>query len=259
MKLASIQLDIQWHDKTANLEKAAFYVEKAMLDGCELIVFPEMFNTGFSMDTKSTLEKQEGHSSRVLCELARQFEINIIAGITQEKLGKGENVALFINKKGKIVSRYVKNYPFKLAGEHKHYSEGNEQVLFDLGSYRASLFICYDLRFPELFRKVAKDVDMIFIIASWPIARQNHWEVLLQARAIENQCFVVGVNRIGSDGNGLEYGGGSHVFSPAGVDLSSGTALQEYIVTEVILDETKKLRQSFPYLEDIKTLSEFTR
>jgi len=252
MKIASVQLDIQWHDKVANFKKAVFYVEKAALDGCELIVFPEMFNTGFSMVTNVTLEPTEGESSRILGELAKQFNIQIIAGITEERLGKGENIALFINRKGQVISRYVKNYPFTLAHEDKHYVAGDKQMVFELDDYHASVFICYDLRFPELFRKVAKEVDVIFVIASWPKARQNHWEILLQARAIENQCFVIGVNRIGSDGNGLEYGGGSHVFSPSGLDLSRGNSEEEYLVTEVSLNESKNLRQSFPYLDDIK-------
>ena len=129
---------------------------------------------------------------------------------------------------------------------------GNEQVVFEVDGIKSSIFICYDLRFPELFRKVAKDINVIFVIANWPEVRQPHWESLLQARAIENQCFIVGVNRIGKDGNDLIYGGGSNVFSPLGENLSRGGKNQEYIVTDLDTAEVGAVRERFPFLQDMK-------
>ncbi len=176
----------------------------------------------------------------------------MIAGFVEKIDGRVENIALFINRDGQVKARYIKNYPYSHAGEDKYYSSGDQQVVFDLGGSRASLFICYDLRFPELFRKVAKKVEIIFVIANWPVARQEQWEILLKARAIENQCFIVGVNRIGRDGNDLEYGGRSHVYGPSGEDISRGDQHQEYIVSPVDPAQVDKLRRELPFLRDMK-------
>jgi len=252
MKIASIQLNIIWEDKPANFERAASFIENAKKDGCDLVVLPEMFNTGFSMNANAISEPVNTKTAEFLCKIAKKNQINLIAGLVEKADGKNENVGLFINREGRIKSRYIKNYPYSCAGEDKVYSSGDEQVIFDLENHLGSLFICYDLRFPELFRKVARQVEIIFVIASWPKPRQMHWETLLKARAIENQCFVVGVNRVGRDGNDLEYGGGSHVYSPSGEDLSRGSEDQEYIVTEIDFSEVKKTRKALPFLNDIK-------
>ena len=211
-----------------------------------------MFNTGFSMNAEAITEPTNTKTSHFLCQLAKTHQINLIAGFVEKIEDENENIAVFINRNGQIKSRYVKNYPYSCAGEDKVYASGDQQVIFEFENHPASIFICYDLRFPELFRKVAKQVEVIFVIASWPKARQEHWEVLLKARAIENQCFVVGVNRIGRDGNDLEYGGGSHVYSPSGEALSRGDKNQEYIVTEIDFYEVEKTRKMLPFLDDIK-------
>jgi len=252
MKVASIQLNIVWEDKQANFERAASFIERAKRDNCDLVVLPEMFNTGFSMNADSISEPVNTKTSKFLSEIAKKHQINLIAGFVEKNADKNENIALFIDRKGQIKSRYVKNYPYSCAGEDQFYASGDEQVVFQLEDHPASVFICYDLRFPELFRKVARQIELMFVIASWPKPRQMHWETLLKARAIENQCFVVGVNRIGKDGNNLEYGGGSHVYSPSGEDLSRGDEDQEYIVTEIDFSEVTSARKSLPFLNDIK-------
>lgn len=252
MKIASIQLDIVWEDKQANLSKAERLIQQAKKDDCDLVVLPEMFNTGFSMNASSIAESVNGKTTQQLCEIAKQNNINLIAGITESLDDQFLNIAIFITRDGEVNAKYIKNYPYTPSGESKAYSTGNEQVIFDVDGVSSSLFICYDLRFPELFRKVAKQIEIIFIIASWPEIRQDHWESLLKARAIENQCFVVGVNRIGSDANKLAYAGGSHVFDPLGKDLSRGGKNQEYIVTDLDIAEVNKIRRKLPFLEDIK-------
>ncbi len=257
MKIASIQLNISWEDKEENLKRASQFVEKAAKENCDLIVFPEMFTSGFSMNSTEIAEvvsvaKQDSLTSATLCSLAKKNSINIIAGFVEKNQTQIENIAVFIARDGKIQARYVKNYPFSFAKEDQFYASGNEQVVFDLEGSSASTFICYDLRFPELFRKVAKQIDIIFVIANWPVNRQMHWETLLKARAIENQCFVVGVNRIGVDGNEMKYGGGSCVFDPLGALLSRGESIQEYIVTEIDLSEASKVRKALPFLSDMK-------
>jgi len=252
MKIASIQLNIHWEDKLSNFKQAAKFVKQAKQDNCDLVVFPEMFNTGFSMNAKKIAENRDSETTHFLCQLAKKHQINLIAGFVEKSDFGNENIAIYINREGQKKSRYIKNHPYSYAGENKVYSSGEAQAIYDLDGCPATTFICYDLRFPELFRKVAQQVKIIFVIASWPVVRQKHWEILLQARAIENQCFVVGVNRIGTDGNGLEYGGGSHVYSPLGEPLSRGGDKQEYIVTEIDLTDVDKLRKSLPFLNDMK-------
>ncbi len=252
MKIASIQLDIVWEDKRQNFEQASVFVKRAKKDECDLVVFPEMFTSGFSMNLEVVAEPTNTETTQFLCQLAKQYQINLIAGFVEKNDDRIENIALFVHRDGQVKARYIKNYPFSHAGEDKYYSSGDQQVVFDLEDSRASMFICYDLRFPELFRIVAKQVEIIFVIANWPVTRQEHWEVLLKARAIENQCFVVGVNRIGRDGNDLEYGGGSHVFDPSGKDLSRGDEDQEYIVTQIDVSQVGRLRRDLPFLRDMK-------
>ncbi|VFN08119.1 MAG: Predicted amidohydrolase [Candidatus Kentron sp. G] len=252
MKVASIQLDIAWKDKEENLKRAEHFIRIAKNDNCDLVIFPEMFNVGFSMNVASIAEPRNGPTTRKLCELAGRHDVNLIAGYAEQSDEKGKNVALSINRNGKVVERYVKNHPFSFANEHESYVPGTQQVVFKIDGAKCSMFICYDLRFPELFRKIAKDVEIIIVIANWPEVRQVHWESLLKARAIENQCFVVGVNRIGKDGNGLVYGGGSHVYHPLGEDLSRGGKNQEYIVTELNIAEVGSIREKFPFLQDMK-------
>ena len=169
---------------------------------------------------------------------------------------KGKNVAVVIDDRGKIVAEYFKMYPFSYMGEHLHYASGDSPVAFSVAGMNASVFICYDLRFPEVFRRVARSVECIFVIANWPDVRIEHWSALLKARAIENQCFLVGVNRIGSDGNGLTYCGSSHVFSPAGDLLCTGSAGDELVFADIDLAQVKKVRSQFPFLVDMNISDE---
>jgi predicted amidohydrolase len=160
-----------------------------------------------------------------------------------------------MNRKGQVIARYIKNHPFSFAKENEYYHPGNDQSIFEIDYTKCSMFICYDLRFPELFRMVARSVKIIFVIANWPEIRQAHWESLLKARAIENQCFIVGVNRIGKDGNGLVYAGGSLVCDPSGNERSRGGKQQEYISTELDVSDVDCIRKKFPFLQDMKYIT----
>ena len=256
MKIASIQLNITWHDKQANLSRAKGFIQQAAASQCELVILPEMFNTGYSMDASKVVESIDGETISTLCSLAKQHQLNIIAGLavtgSNSVESQSDNIAVFINQSGELVSQYTKNYPFSLAGEKQVYATGEKQNTYQLGDYIGSTFICYDLRFPELFRKVAKQVDFMVVIASWPSTRQYHWELLLQARAVENQCYVIGVNRIGTDGNQLNYTGGSLVCDPMGKVISTGAEEQEYIETTIDLSQSRLIRKKFPFLNDMK-------
>ena len=165
---------------------------------------------------------------------------------------KAHNIALVFDSHGKEVAKYSKLHPFNYANEGKYFASGNETIKFELDGVACSVFICYDLRFPEIFRQIAEEVEVIFVIANWPHTREMHWQNLLIARAIENQCFIVGVNRIGNDGVGLKYNGSSMVINPSGEVLLQTDKITEYDTCDIDISMVSKARKSFPFLEDIR-------
>ena len=258
MKAALIQLDIAWQDRRRNYEKAALFAGRAAADNCDLIVFPEMFNTGFSMDLAAVADEGIGETTSILSDIARKNNINLIAGFPMKSPAeeKGRNIAVVYDRTGMLVATYTKMHPFCLADEGKYYIAGENITTFDIDGMPSSVFICYDLRFPEVFRKVAKQVKAIFVIANWPASRRDHWETLLKARAIEDQFFVIGVNRTGMDGNGIVYSGASHVVGPLGQVICHGTDTDEYVVCEFNPSEVDNVRAEYPFLKDIRDCSD---
>jgi len=255
MKIALIQMDIAWESKKANYARAETFFKKAARESCDIIVFPEMFNTGFSMNISAVTEDEGGETSQVLSELAKKYGLNVIAGFAARKPGRKKlrNLAVAFDKKGSVIASYAKMHPFSLAKEDKYFSSGNTRVIFHIEEMTASVCIYYDLRFPEIFRDIAKSVQAIFVLANWPGSRKDHWETLLKARAIENQCFVIGVNRTGKDGNGIRYAGASHVYSPLGKDICAGGPGEQFIACEIDPETVTKVRSRFPFLEDMRS------
>lgn len=254
MKIALAQLDIEWESKAANLRKAESFIRKASQKSCDIVVFPEMFSTGFSMNIPSVAEDAGGEAALALSSMAKEYSLNIIAGISFKELTekKARNSAIICDRQGRLIARFTKLHPFSYVKEDEYYLPGSNVVTFRIEGIQASVFICYDLRFPEVFRMVAKEVQVVFVIANWPTARKNHWETLLKARAIENQCFVIGVNRTGEDGNGLRYAGASHIFDPTGNSICSGGEKEELLIGEIDPDEVVKVRSEFPFLKDMR-------
>jgi predicted amidohydrolase len=255
MKIALIQMDIAWESKRANYARAEKFFRRAARESCDLIVFPEMFNTGFSTNISAITEDERGETSQVLSELAKKYGLNVIAGFAVKKPGRKKlrNLAVAIDRKGSVIATYAKMHPFSFAKEDKYFSAGNTRVIFHIEGVPASVFICYDLRFPEIFRDIASGVQAIFVLANWPGSRKDHWETLLKARAVENQCFVIGVNRTGKDGNGIRYPGASHVYDPMGNDICSGDSKEQFISCEIDPETVTKVRSQFPFLKDIRS------
>jgi len=260
LKIASLQWSGVWEESSSNIDSLCSQLTEIMGQGqqeqkIDIVVLPELFHSGFSMHPERFTSMADGLLSN-LAKLAGQFGIYLIAGVAEAEVD-GED-AIFRNSGwvftpyGERSARYIKQMPFSYANEQAIYLPGNQPSLFDLNGVTCSLFICYDLRFPELFRKVAKEVEVIFVIANWPESRQSHWETLLTARAIENQCFIVGVNRVGRDGNDLNYIGGSMVINPLGQLLSYGKATDEVIITEIETSQVQQVRKQFPFLQDIQ-------
>ncbi|MFO0752056.1 MAG: carbon-nitrogen family hydrolase [Thermodesulfovibrionales bacterium] len=254
MKIALIQMDSVWEDKRENLEKAARFTRKASEEGCDLIIFPEMFSTGFSMNLPVVAEEGYGETPSFLSRIAEAYSINLIAGFAMIVPGdtRARNMAVVFTRQGRPTATYTKLHPFCLAGEERRFIPGDGPSTFTVEGVPCSLFICYDLRFPEVFRMMAREVHAFFVIANWPDSRQEHWETLLKARAIENQCFVIGVNRTGTDGNGLRYPGASAIYGPSGSLIISGGENEEFLTGEIDPAEVTALRAAYPFLQDMR-------
>lgn len=255
MKIALIQMDTAWHDHAENRMKAEAMLERAASECCTMAALPEMFAGGFSMDLDAATEATGGPTMRMLSTAAKRHGMQIIAGLALRDAGEtmGRNAALMYAPSGELAATYVKMHPFSYAGEHARYAQGAGPVTFEIaGKSHASVFICYDLRFPEVFRQVARSVSMIFVIANWPASRAAHWDALLRARAIENQCYVAGVNRVGVDGTGIAYAGGSVVYGPLGDEVIRADDAESVIVADIDLSEVDRVRREFPFLGDMR-------
>jgi omega-amidase len=253
MKIFGCQLDIAWENPLANYAKARALCANAEIPPGSLIVLPEMFATGFSMNLGVTLEQPPSKTERFASELARKLQSWVIAGLVAPgKNGKGRNEALVLSPKGEPIARYCKWHPFPLAGEHDRHEPGEEIVTFDWNGVLVAPFICYDLRFPELFRQaVRRGAHLFAVIANWPSKRHRHWINLLQARAIENQAYVIGVNRCGSDPM-HHYTGQSLIVNPHGDAMADAGEEEGMIRAEVDLAEITAWRKEFPALRDMR-------
>lgn len=251
MKAHCCQLDIVWEDKPANFARVRALVEKARPAAGDLFVLPEMFATGFTMNVRAASEGTNPGAEAFAMNLAREFGIYVVAGVVTDGQGKGLNQALAINPKGAVLARYSKIHPFSLGGETNHYAPGTEIALFEWNGLKVAPFVCYDLRFPEIFRAaVRKGAEVFVVIANWPAKRAEHWVTLLQARAIENLAFVVGVNRSGSDPQ-FAYPGRSLIVDPHGQVLADAGANESVAQAEIDPAVLANWRRDFPALRDM--------
>lgn len=256
MKVYAVQLNTVWRDKNANFKKVEELLSAAGLQSEGLVVLPEMFATGFDVRAEGIAEGVGNglvETGQFLARLAQKFQSSIVgSGIAYAKSGKRENLVEVYSPQGQLQIRYQKMYPFTYGGEHKRFDAGEELVTCKVGNFVLSPFICYDLRFPEIFRHATiNGAQIITVSANWPSARHSHWLALLLARAIENQCFVIGVNRSGGDQN-MEYLGESVIIGPKGEILAQAGGEECVLKAELDVDYLTQWRQSFPVLQDIK-------
>jgi omega-amidase len=255
MIIAACQHDIVWEDKHATQERVRALLDAHHLPRGSLLVLPEMFATGFSMNVEKIAEGEQRVTERFLSTLARENAWFVLAGVvTRGNDGSGRNEAVLFDPAGVAKARYVKLHPFSAGGESAHYVAGEEIVTVSVGEFTMSPFVCYDLRFPEVFRSAVKRGAQLFIvIANWPQARAEHWSALLKARAIENQAFVVGVNRCGADPN-HSYAGRSLILGPRGEVLAETGDQPAVIRAEIGLGDLLGYRAEFPALRDMRVL-----
>jgi predicted amidohydrolase len=252
VKVAAIQHDIVWEDAAATHELVSPMIAQAAAAGAQLIVLAEMFATGFSMHPERIAEPEGGPSEQFLLEQAAQHGATLIASIAQTGAdGRFRNNAIVAGPTGQV-QRYAKIHPFSYAGEHEHYEAGDKPLTVDIDGLRTSVFVCYDLRFADEFWALAQDTDLYVVVANWPHPRHEHWRALLRARAIENQAYVVGVNRVGSAGRTeqLPHVGGSTILDPSGIALVEGGPAPTVLVADVDADSVAGTRARFPFLAD---------
>ena len=247
LNVTIVQTTLAWHDAAAN--RSAFEKIISELDGpTDLIVLPEMFTTGFSMDAPELAEPPDGASVAWMQEMASESSAAICGSLIIEEDGSYFN-RFFCVDANSVIASYDKRHLFRLADEQHHYSQGDDRIVFELRGIRICPMVCYDLRFPVWSRNLG-DYDLLIYVANWPSRRQIAWDTLLRARAIENLAWVAGVNRIGTDGNDLPYEGGSAIIDFKGeaiADLgnSEGTA-----TATLDLDDLNAFRERFAFHKD---------
>lgn len=254
MRVIVVQPDMAWEDKSANFDQVRSLLAGAEVPAGSLIVLPEMFATGFSMNVAGIAEPAEGgETQRYVESLASQYRSTVLAGLVVRAAdGRGLNQALAIGPDGREVGRYSKMHPFTFAGEDQHYAAGDEVVVLPVGQFQVGLHVCYDLRFPELYRQsVRRGADVLVTMANFPLARQSHWLSLNVARAIENQAYVVGCNRCGRD-PGNDYGGRSLVVDPQGAVLADGGDQAGIVSADLETAVVSEYRSKFPALADMR-------
>jgi len=241
-------MNMIWEDSNENMKKVEDFVKKASENKAELILFPEMALTGFTMNVHKLFMLEEEILSWIK-KVAICNSINIGLGFAIRVDEKGENKYVIVSKEGKILTEYTKIHSFSYAGEDKNYYSGDKICICKINEFKITPFICYDLRFPEIFQIASKEANLITVAASWPKLREEHWITLLKARAIENQCYIIGVNRVGL-GAGLQYDGASIFVSPDGEILNEINSEEGLIIKDLEIKRITEVRDRFDIKRD---------
>ncbi len=254
MHVYCVQHDIHWENKTATIRSLRDLISGSRFDDGSLVIFPEMFSTGFSFNRSIVVEGTARAAEKFLRVVAKERRVYVMGGVVAGGTrGKPGNECVVFSPDGSEVARYRKLQPFAPGGEADNFSAGKEPLLFRWHGCLVAPFICYDLRFPEIQRPAARaGAQLMTFIASWPDARLAHWVKLLQARAIENQCWVAGVNRIGHDPH-LSYSGRSLIVNPHGEIVADAGDDECVIGAEVDLESLAAYRHDKPFLGDIRS------
>lgn len=250
MKIIIVQQDIVWADVAENIRRADAFIDSD--PGADLYVLPEMFSTGFCTIPEGIAEEADGLSLSWMKAKAISSNAAIAGSVAVTENGKFYNRFYFVRPDGSV-SLYDKKHLFTFGGEHERFTAGTERVVVEFRGVRILLEVCYDLRFP-IWSRNHGDYDMILYVASWPSVRVGAWKSLLVARAIENQCYVAGVNRVGSDPSN-EYSGGSMVVDPYGkIVASCEDGIEMSVSAEIDMDMLEAFRKKFPVLNDSDVL-----
>ena len=248
LKIALIQANLVWHNVKENRNQFSKKIN-AIKESVDVIVLPEMFTTGFSMQPKEVAESMQGETVKWMQKLASERNTAIAGSIIILENNNYFNRFLFVHPSGKIDS-YDKRHLFTLAGEHEVYKQGDKKSIIHYKGWKICPLICYDLRFPVWARNI-ENYDVLLYVANWPKPRINAWDILLKARAIENMCYTIGVNRVGADANNLEYSGHSVAFDFLGNEIAQILPSKEEVITFTINKETLlETRRKLNFLAD---------
>ncbi len=249
--ILALQTDIVWENLDANHRTWERLLVQAQPEPGSIVVLPEMAASGFSMNLEATAEESPSASESVCKRLAVHWKVHLVCGLVQKTTsGLGYNQSVVFGPDGLESSRYTKMQLFTLGGEANVHIPGKSTVITEINGIKVGLFVCYDLRFPELFRESARQgAELFIVIACWPSKRADHWVTLLRARAIENQAWVVGVNRAGTDPN-YTYPGKSLIVDCHGVVQADAGSLEGSISSRMEIEELRQWRRDFPALLD---------
>ncbi|MFC2113805.1 amidohydrolase [Bacteroidota bacterium] len=248
---ALLQADLVWEDKQANLSKFEHMIAHDVPDGIDLIVLPEMFTTGFSMNSEKLAEPVDGPAVKWMMQQAEKKQAAVVGSLIIQQDWNYYNRLFWVNPDGSY-EEYNKRHLFSMAGEQNHYTAGDRKLIVDYKGWKFCTQICYDLRFPAWNRN-QEDYDCLLIIANWPEVRIMHWTPLAIARAIENQSYVLAVNRVGVDGSGKKHNGMSLACNPMGELICSSENEEKVMVVTLQRDVIDDVRGRLPFLQDRDT------
>lgn len=259
LRVAAVQHDIVWFDRQANFDRLAPRITAAAAGGARLVLLSETFSMGFGFSDAAIGEPEDGPSSTFLVEQAAHHDIWVGGSIAEAAPGRPaddrrpSNVFVLAGPDG-TVHRYRKIHPFSHSGEDKYVHAGTDLAVVEVDGVRLGLFVCYDLRFADEFWAIGPDVDAFLLVANWPAKRRVHWSTLVRARAIENQAYMVAVNRIGRDGpdrtGQLDHCGDSTVIDPLGEILVSAAGTETILFAEIDTEHVASTRDHFRFLQD---------
>lgn len=247
MKVALVQFDILWEDAPGNVAKLRNLLSPYKRGDFDLLILPELWTCGFTMNKDAHKTFALGHDFMTWAH--ETYGAAILGGLPHQTETGQQNRCYLVDQNGS--KSYAKIKVFKFAGEHEKYEPGEDRQLWPLGDFSLAPFICYDLRFPELPRAQMPEANLITYVANWPEARIHHWRALLRARAIENLAYVIGVNRVGRDGAGLDYVGASMVIAPNGDILFDAEAKEGIFIVDIHKQQVDEARQRWPFLNDM--------
>ena len=248
-----IQTALHWEDKSASLKMLAEKIA-AITQPTHVVILPEMFSTGFSMKPEVLAEPMDGPTVRWMQQTAAAKKVILAGSLIIEEDGRYYNRAIWMQPNGRY-GCYNKRHLFRYAGEDAHYTAGTQRFIASVNGWKAALLVCYDLRFPAWSRQQfhtgnAFEYDVLIYVANWPQRRNTAWKTLLQARAIENQCYVIGVNRVGEDGNGIYHSGDSMVIDPLGEILYQKPDAEDLFTITLEKENLNNIRNKFPFWRD---------
>jgi omega-amidase len=261
LTITTIQANLQWENKAANLQ---YFSEKinGIRENTEIVVLPEMFSTGFSMKPETLAERMDGPSMDWMKKTAAQKRVILTGSLIIEEEGNYFNRLIWMLPNGQY-GYYDKRHRFAYAGENEHYTAGKKRLIASVKGWRINLLVCYDLRFPVWSRQAANsplenselEYDLLIYVANWPERRSHAWKTLLQARAIETQSYVVGVNRVGEDGNNISHSGDSMIIDPQGEVLYHGLKEEAIFTYTLRKERLEEVRSRFPFWRDADDFS----